>query len=178
MCVSQLVLPESLKLLPLLTAAILKMDAFGINGKPNLARCASCVCCVSCIFSCSHMFMCFACPATQDQRVRLCGHPCGCACGEFQQSPHAALAHHPANRVLPLVQHPRHGARGQCCLLFATVKLSYCCFSVPRSTAGQRMCMKVAAAGLPRLNWAARHAPCHAPKLVRPSVVLFEVSDS
>lgn len=34
----QLVLPESLKLLPLLVAAMLKIDAFGQNTKPNLGR--------------------------------------------------------------------------------------------------------------------------------------------
>jgi len=34
----QLVLPESLKLLPLIMASVLKLDAFSINKKPNLGR--------------------------------------------------------------------------------------------------------------------------------------------
>ena len=34
----QLVLPESLKLLPLVMSSALKLDAFGLNKKPNLSR--------------------------------------------------------------------------------------------------------------------------------------------
>ena len=62
-------LPESLKLLPLIASAMLKLDAFAINAKPNLGRCvAGCVCVRVCVLRASSvvsgvvvlLFLCFS----------------------------------------------------------------------------------------------------------------------